>query len=128
MHILHVLRLFLLLKLSSCVDRRNAGGEGQNGSAIALAILYSCKLTRTSPPSAPHQQTAQEMAHAVQTRPMLQQRALSVQCFASNAVAPKPASLARKLQKFGAAVLVTTGSSASLSRRSKQLEACQGAL
>lgn len=44
--------------------------------------------------------------HAVQIRPMLQQRARSVHCFAS--AAPKP-SLARKLQQFGAAAIVTTG-------------------
>jgi hypothetical protein len=48
--------------------------------------------------------------HAVQTRPMLQQRARSVQCFAS--AAPKP-SLARKLQQFGAAAIVTTGTAVS---------------
>lgn len=46
--------------------------------------------------------------HAVQTRPMLQQRAYSVKCLAS--AVPKP-SLARKVQQFGAAALVTTGAS-----------------
>lgn len=44
--------------------------------------------------------------HAAQNRPMLQQRARAVHCFAS--AAPKP-SLARKLQQFGAAAIVTTG-------------------
>lgn len=40
---------------------------------------------------------------------MLQERGRSVQCFASGAVPPKPASLPRKLQQFGAAALITTG-------------------
>lgn len=65
-----------------------------------LAPAYSCRHR-------PQIYNIATMAlHAVHTRPFVQRRSRSVTCSAS--ASPKP-TLARKLQQFGAAALVTTG-------------------